>query len=243
MGIEIVLPEGGYTLVMIEAYFDESGTHGSALVTCSGGYLFESEKCRTFDAAWRQMLSDFQIPFFHMASVECGGPPMDKLPSELRQALLRRAISIIKETATYCVVVAVPPRYYEKIMPDNPLIGSAFNFVTHQTLMATARWADQAHYDGSVHYFFESGHPDEENADAFMHLAVQDEELVKLWRYGGHTFMPKMKLPALQAADLLVWHYYDNWTRVNRGEYTRASYKNLIESGERGWGYHWTRRE
>ena len=49
-----------------EAYFDESGTGADALDLCLAGYVFERDRAVAFDLEWRQMLSDFGLPYFHM---------------------------------------------------------------------------------------------------------------------------------------------------------------------------------
>src|SRR5260370_4780644 len=66
--LQILLPDGGYALQLIECYFDESESPDPA-VLCVAGYLYEKSACIALDEAWRTILSDHQLGYFRM--VEC----------------------------------------------------------------------------------------------------------------------------------------------------------------------------
>ena len=54
---------------MMEAYFDESGTHGESLVMCIAGYLLTSEQATHLDREWADVLRKFGVKIFH--AVDC----------------------------------------------------------------------------------------------------------------------------------------------------------------------------
>ncbi|MFO0114488.1 MAG: hypothetical protein ACK53F_05810 [Betaproteobacteria bacterium] len=59
---------------LVEADFDESGTHDGSPVICMGGYIFDAAKSESLAAEWQAMLNafgngDVPLPFFHMS--EC----------------------------------------------------------------------------------------------------------------------------------------------------------------------------
>ena len=230
---------------MIEAYFDESGSHEGAPILCIGGYLFERDKCIEFDAAWREMLSDFQLPFFHMAACEAGEKPFDTTPVELRTAIVKRASKTINKSMTYGLAIAVNESDYNRIMPRHPLIGSAYSFIAKHAFNAVRVWADRVNYYGPVSYFFESGHAHQAEADRIMHEHAQAPAVALGARYASHSFLKKQDSPALQAADLLAWHFSDNWARNLRGELSRDSFVSLISDAppEDYWQGVWNKRE
>jgi len=54
---------------MLEAYFDESGTHRGSPVMCVAGYLFDSDQAFRLDQEWGATLADFGLSHFH--AVDC----------------------------------------------------------------------------------------------------------------------------------------------------------------------------
>ena len=60
--VEVVKPD---LLIMVEAYFDESGTHDESNAICVAGYLFETEQAIRLDQEWAEVLSCFGLTHFH----------------------------------------------------------------------------------------------------------------------------------------------------------------------------------
>lgn len=62
----------GRALVLLRAYFDESGTHGDASVTSLAGYVGTKDVWKSIEAEWKEVLSHFAdkgVSWFHMS--EC----------------------------------------------------------------------------------------------------------------------------------------------------------------------------
>ncbi len=70
-----------------------------------------------------------------------------------------------------------------------------------------------------------------------MNLSALNKQLQKESRYTGHAFRKKQESPALQAADLLVWHYCNDWARQSKGDHSRDQYARLIDS--KYWHCRW----
>ena len=51
--------------MMMEAYFDESGTHDGSPVACVAGYLLTEDNARHFNREWNRDLSEFGLTYFH----------------------------------------------------------------------------------------------------------------------------------------------------------------------------------
>ena len=54
-------------MALMEAYFDESGTHEGSPFVCVAGYLFEKGNAAALNADWRAMLKGNDLPFFRMS--------------------------------------------------------------------------------------------------------------------------------------------------------------------------------
>lgn len=243
--VQIVLRGQGWVVVLIESYFDESGSHEGAPILCVGGYLFSKDSCLKLDTAWREMLADFQIPYFHMASCSCGERPFDRLPSELRDAAVRRASTIINEHMEFGAVIAVREDEYNRIVPRHPLIGDAYSFIARQAFNAARVWVDQSGYEGKIAYFFESGHEHQPQADRIMHEHAHAPAVSNEARYAGHGFLDKRETPALQAADILAWHFCNDWSLKRQSQPPRKSYLELIAGAapEKYWYMRWNATE
>jgi hypothetical protein len=107
---------------LLEAYFDESGSHEGAPVLCVAGYLFERTKREQLDLLWKSVLDRYQLPFFHMVDCAHGNSPFNKLTKEERIAVESEMIAIIREHASFGFAVAVVEKEYNELFQKTPAI-------------------------------------------------------------------------------------------------------------------------
>ena len=69
--LSLIQPNGG-RVVVLSAYFDESGTHGGANVLVVAGYLFEDKQAARFSRDWGKFLKSEGIAFAHMSELANG---------------------------------------------------------------------------------------------------------------------------------------------------------------------------
>ena len=235
--LEILLAYGGQVLVTIEAYFDESGTHAGSPFLCVAGYLFGTTKCREFDAEWRTMLADFNLPYFHRAPCEIGKPPFDKLDHVLRRAIRNRAARIIMEHATCGIGVSVEPASYKKIMPKHALVGDAYTFCASGCFHAVKVWGDRNGYQGKIAYFFEAGAASQSAANNIMDLKVSSPKGRETYWYQSHSFLMKVESTPLQAADILAWHWRDQCLRASTDAEVHPDFVPLVDDRTHIWHF------
>lgn len=215
--LDILLPDGGYAVQMVEAYFDESGSHDGSPVLCVAGYVFEKESCSKLDAAWSEVLSKFALPYFRMSACAQGTKPFDVLTKDQRIEVETEMIGLIKQFASFGIAVTVEPKMFDAIVPSLPEIGSAYTFCAHTCLSAVKWWADKTGYHGDIAYFFESGHRSQSQANDIMNILFKNPAKRMEHRYVSHTFADKEKVRPLQAADLLAWQWHTDQKRRTRG--------------------------
>ena len=87
--LQIWLPDGGSTL-MLEAYLDESGTHGGSPVMCVAGYLIGSAQCSRFQVNWDEFIGRFGLDYFHMAECAHGTGAFANVSPHDRDQICRR---------------------------------------------------------------------------------------------------------------------------------------------------------
>ena len=222
----------GYAFV-IEAYLDESGTHGGSPITCVAGYLFESEQSLRLEREWKSALGDFGIGHFHMADCAGGGGDFRGRSVSDRDALCRKLIGIIQRRALLGIVASVDPREYAKVA-ERTLVerGGAYMMSLLWCVQGVGQWAASREYRGRIAYFFEAGHRLQSHASSAMMRVKTNPGLERRLCYASHAFIDKNEACAIQAADLLAWQWYKdaigNQSQPRRPR--RLDLRSLLES-------------
>jgi hypothetical protein len=193
---------------MIEAYFDESGTHDGSRVLCVGGFVIDSDAAREFDAKWGEMLQKYNLPYFHMTDCASGFAPFDKLDQQGCIDAATEAIQLIRRYISGGIMTSIYPSDYATYAPDHVLVGSAYSFCVHVCLTGVQDWAKRYGYTGDAAYIFESGHASQSESNRIMNQIFSNPLLRQKQHYLSHTFADKLKVRLLQAADLISWHWY-----------------------------------
>jgi hypothetical protein len=230
--LDILLPSGGYTLQMIEAYFDESGSHDASPVLCVAGYIFEKDPAILLDKEWLEALNRYEIPYFRMSQCASGAPPFDKFDKFQRRQIVIDMINIIKKYASCGIEVTVEQSMFDDIAPKAPEIGSSYTFCLDACVVGIKRWADKINYNGEIAYFFESGHKSSNEANRYMNNLFNIPQFRQDYRYASHVFADKKKVRPLQAADILAWQSFTDYKRKTIGKLSRQDFLFLKTGGK-----------
>ncbi len=215
---------------MIEAYFDESGTHEGAPFICVAGYLFKKHNVDAIGSEWGRMLNKYHVPYFHMADLV-----HDKIPtiySHLtmveRTSLEKEVIALIKRYAEIGIALSIDLEAYQ-LLPKNGMFENPYSFLCLQVLQGIKNWGDKNKFFDKVTYFFETG------AEGFGHF----QKIVKIikgvpgldgqYRLGNLQAIEKKEAIPLQCADLLSWLWYSHNRGNVEGRTIRKDFKSLIE--------------
>ena len=94
--LEVLLPRGGYVIVLYEVYLDESYSDDPKTpVMVVGGYVIESSQARLMDAEWRAVLARYKVPYFHMKDVAPCKGMYSHLKDECCDAMSREMIALV----------------------------------------------------------------------------------------------------------------------------------------------------
>jgi hypothetical protein len=206
---QILLPTGGL-LFMMEAYFDESGTHHDSSVMAVAGYLFTPEAAAGLTRDLDQALKRYGLPYFRMSECANGAGPYKSLSMTDRIAIETKLIRSINLRAEVGFAVSVSIADYERLTDElfRDALGDAYSFCCQWCLDQVGTWADKHSVDTPVAYFFEAGHTTAARTSAYFNEIPLNPEAKKQYRYASHTFADKKTVLPLQAADLLAWHWY-----------------------------------
>jgi len=216
-------------MVVMEAYFDESGTHDGSPFVCVAGYLFQKGNAATLDTEWRVMCKEKGLPFFRMSDCAHGTGPFKGWSQSDRTNLEIRAIDLVKNYAAYGFAASVVMEDFH-LIPNLGLFDTAYSFACLQMFLGVKFWADNNDFHGDVKYVFESGAQHQSEANAFMQKVFEHPRLRRDFRNSSHTFANKVNVSQLQCADLLAWHWFTYNQRGRRGEVKkRKDFRSLLE--------------
>lgn len=215
--------------MLAESYFDETNTHKGDDRLCVGGYVFHKAAAERQAIRWADLLTKWKLPYFHM--VECAhhtGVYAHLTKTECDLAA-REAIQIIKETASTGIAITVLETEYLEIMPQMKFFGSAYDALARDVIGGVSAWIKAADFKGAMHYYFEEGTATENNASYCITQFMRDPEIRQETSYEGHSFVPKIRSPGVQAADILAWHAGQDCKRALRGDPIRKDFASLTE--------------
>jgi hypothetical protein len=214
---------------MIEAYFDESGTHHGSPLMCVAGYLVSANQCRHFQAEWDSILSKHGVPYFHMSDCAHGTGVFSDVSKAARSEICRSLIELIKLRAELGIAVSVCESDYRTLAPPGFKI-DAYTFCLQYCMWGVVAWATKYNVGVPISYFFESGHKNQAVADSFLKFIRGSQGIVNGLRYHSHSFVSGKRLCGIAAADLLAWEfsaaYRNKFGPVRRA--IRLSFQNLM---------------
>lgn len=227
--IRVVVPADGSLLVLAESYFDETNTHQTSERLCVGGYIFLREKAELQAVEWAKLLDKWKLPFFHMVDCAHNAEDFEHLSAAECDLAAREAIRIIKETASAGVCVTVNQAEYDEIVPALEFFGGAYESCARDILTGVSDWIAREAFSGEMHYFFEEGAEGDAKASWSILTMMRDPDIRKEARYAGHSFVPKVRSPGVQAADILAWHAGQDCKRTREGRPMRKDFASLCE--------------
>ena len=198
--------------MVLRLYADESTDDATGIFRMAG-YLMTHKQWKALDARIGRALGP--LKWFHMKDGDYKSHP------KIYKRLLR---TIRPKSVLAGFSVSVNKREYDAMlsefsgkMPLKYWMGSSYTFLVQAIMSLCGVWCrEQNLTDEWIAYFFEDGHPNQGDADAFVQLfkKKQYREHGTRARYASHTFLPKEGplSKALIPSDILAWHL-TNWRR------------------------------
>lgn len=154
------LPQEGQYLLVLDGYFDESGTHDGSETITIAGFLAHADQWLSFEGKWREALKKYGLEFFHMSEFAHKAPGYD-WPEDVRQERLGNLISIINESRASSFGVAFPKKLFDSVFTGRVRehIGGPYGFASWLCLNLASRELDKVALETGVSYIFEDGAP------------------------------------------------------------------------------------
>ncbi len=211
-----------------QAYFDESGTGEESQFLCIGGYIFENDNATNLDTEWQKLLKKYQLPYFHMSECNAHKGVYAHLSKKECDDSAREASELIKTYASHGIAMSLDKSAAHLLPPDRGLYKGQYALICCQVLYAVRDWADMSNFSGEVAYFFESGADGAGQATDAMGKIKEIPRWESTFRLASFSFVDKRYSGAVQAADMLVWHWLKENRRNVEGKKIRPDFRNLL---------------
>ncbi len=184
-------------MAVINAYFDESGTHGDAAFFTLAGFLGTCAEWQQFEGEWTPLLSGYGVTKFRMADIESRRGEFTGWPSDRVVAFVKNAAEIIRKRQLVGFATAVSMREYSKSRADleavsnifpsgrhlaNLIAGDQYALAWGLAMNLVADWAHRTNYTGKIDYVFE------ENSFKVRSTALYMAELARGMTNFGKAF-------------------------------------------------------
>lgn len=211
-------------ILMLLAYFDESGTHKDSKVLSFGGYISTTKKWRKFDKHWQAMLKAEGLSMMHWTDLESRHGHFKGWPAKRKLRVQKQAISIIGDNVLHGFSGAVVVDHYDEFFKTRPHLkpSSPYVFTMVATLTLMKVWIKENSIKQPIHYFYESGAG--HSAEMSEVMNATDEigwdyyrmKSVKSW-----SFADKKDFLPLQSADILAYETYKQLVNTLAGDVRR----------------------
>ena len=202
------------TIAVLEAYFDESGVHGSSRVFVIGGIVARLEQMKWLADAWGGMLRKHHISEFHSTDLESRRGIYEGISKEHQQQIFRDAIKVIGSFARTAIAGAVVIKDYESGVPERAkktaAFGDKYNFCFQMGLGLVMEWIEN----------LDPAMPDNDRIAFMFDQHERGEEITNTTycqikkfrdphdRMGALAFDSSKRFLPLQAADLVAYETY-----------------------------------
>jgi hypothetical protein len=221
-------------LGMFTSYFDEAGGADHGFITVCG-WVASVERWQLFEGKWKDMLSYFDVPYFHLKELsQCRGPYVKwfQNPGTQRDELFKEAARIICETVEYGFLSVV---WYDAFRKTNERFHlkkhshSPYAIAGRFCIARVNEWVKQQGRSlREVDYIFEDGGPD---AGGLIDLTKRSDLKLPLFRSGRDT-ESQVGTVQLQAADYFAYELrkavVDHRDPFTKPEMFRKSFQALF---------------
>jgi len=185
---------GARLVVILTAYFDESGTHRGAKALSVGGYVSTADHWELFEREWMESLRIYGVDYFHTTDFVASQGEFKKWPRQHQHHRLRRLIDTGNRHSRAAIGVAIPVSLYESLPhEDRAACGSIYRVAAMQCCMEVTRWMKEKHADGEVAYVFEAGAKGKGIVTEFFTRVMQDKENRERFRVLSIRFEDKRR--------------------------------------------------
>jgi hypothetical protein len=200
-------------LVLLKAYFDESGVHQGSQTALIAGFVGTPAEWEPLEARWNEILEGARIPYFHsteMASHWFLGRP------EIHEYVKQQLADAIAERDLQSVVCAVDTADWAEVAHLHPEFTSVFpkpyNFCHEVVAQDVGAWSEANSNGEPVALVFAEYNEFRPHANEVYDAYRSSPFWAKA--FSSISFAPMKLHPPLQAADMLAYDYFERISHI-----------------------------
>jgi hypothetical protein len=194
---------------VLTAYFDESGSKSTSLVTIAG-YIADERRWKRFEREWASTLKEYDVQYLHMKEYAHRRGEFKGWPERKRRALMSKLVWIIKSNVKFRVGVVVPCEAYKLIvglLDPNDTRLSPFWHCFQYCLRGVVEYCQKHKITDDIALVFDENNESSKHATGFYTAFKQSPNVPNRNQLVSLSFADDKKLTPLQAADLLAYEF------------------------------------
>lgn len=204
-------------LALLQAFFDESGTHGYSRTVVIAGYVATEPEWDKVQKRWDEVLKRHGLKEFHATDFFAGDGKFSSMNVEERESLITGLVGVIRYGELHAITVSADAHAYSMVTTPKfrNIFPKAYDLCFNDIIRGIDLWS-KLNADGEeVGLVFSSTNEyDDRNRETFANW----KRYRHLNTIGGLQFNFPSKAPALQCADLLANRLYRSWDSLQLGQ-------------------------
>ena len=225
---------------MIEAYFDDSGTHRGSKVILWAGVFGRPEQWASLNKEWRAKLDDpspstpAKAPLKRFHSSDCFNSTgeFERWTRTETDHLVHELIQIVLKHLVWGLAVVVWRPEFDEIVPADKrfVTGDAEGFSLRMAYIMTLQWAQQYTKDREIG-FLSDNRPERAIDAKFVSNVIRESPLNKVFSVKDVNFGTSSDVIPLQVADLFAWEAYRGCVLLHETDSTEPARRPLTQLG------------
>lgn len=204
----------GRRFMILNAYYDESGTHGGSPVTVLAGIVGSVDAFVPFDREWKKVLSKYGLEYVHAKHLVHRQGMFKGWTEQRRWRLECDLMYVLQEHKNIFVNRAALFEddyltFYKGKRPEKrERLDSRYALCFRAFLHFLPVYHRRTFVDGQVNFILEAGHRNAGDALRVFNEMKSDRSFPHRNGLGAISFDTKASFPALQAADMFAYFYF-----------------------------------
>jgi hypothetical protein len=226
-------------LMVLKAYFDESGHHSGARVFALAGYMSYARNWYKFEREWKNVLLRFGVKVFHMVDCAHRKREFQGWSEEKRRSLLESLLNVIyrKPPKLWGIGAVVDIDAFARLSESaRAKVGNDPYWLCFQFCAVEAtNLIDHLEPDTKVAFIFHRKDNFEQHALRLFGRMKDDKDWPRRDRLGSIAFAPAAEFVPLQAADMFAYELFKDMGIKAQGKDQEMRYplKRIIEGPQK----------
>lgn len=235
------LAEDRRFLIVLDAYFDDSGTHDGSPVVSVAGYLGLPAQWISFETEWKSAIAEFGLNHFGMADYSNKAKPYCEWTEEQRYARFAKLMKICNAYALGSIGIAVATESFNRVMSGKAkrICGGPYGLAAIACFLRVAELVKSLSSEAWIAYIFESGTVGAGEVLKVFQKNERDESQKHQLRLLSLRFENKRQFVPLQAADIVAYEMYRQLPKQIGTDlrHPRLPILNQLMTLPKDWGY------